>query len=91
MDDAVKAGRSQALVDSIEELISLERDVSDAITQRSDPQVMVPVTPVAFMRGKIVDERVVMGLGQDYYVERTPTQAKDVLDRRIAGTCEPFY
>lgn len=90
MDTAGKARRSQALVDSIHELINLERDVSGAIasTQRrsTDAQkVMVPVTPVAFMPGTLTGGSVMVGLGQDYYVERTLQQAQSILERRIAG------
>lgn len=88
MDHLAKARRSQALLDSIHELIALERDVSGAIdyTFRKTPRkVMVPLTPVAFMPGSITSESVMVGLGQEYYVERTSQQAQGVLRRRIAG------
>lgn len=48
-------------------------------------KVMVPLTEVAFMPGTIAGETVMVGLGQDYYVERTPREAQAVLQRRIAG------
>lgn len=87
-NDAVKASQSQALVDSIEDLISLERDVSSAISSISltPTPVMVPLSPVGFMPGMIVGGNVMVSLGQDYYVERTPQQARDILERRISGT-----
>lgn len=88
MDNLAKARRSQALLDSIHELIALERDVSGAInsTFRDNPRkVMVPLTPVAFMPGTITSESVMVGLGQEYYVERTSKQAQEVLQRRITG------
>lgn len=85
--NATKTTRSQALIDSINELIALERDVSGAISSMTTAaaDVMVPVTPVAFMPGTIAGGNVMVGLGQDYYVERTPHQAQDVLQRRITG------
>lgn len=94
MDNTTKATRSQALIDSIHELIALERDVSGAIasiasTTAPAADVMVPVTPVAFMPGTITGASVMLGLGQDYYVERTPRQAQDVLQRRITGAWKP--
>lgn len=46
---------------------------------------MVPLTEVAFMPGTIAGGSVMVGLGQDYYVERTPKEAQAVLQRRIAG------
>lgn len=76
------------MLDSIHELIALERDVSGAInsTFRDNPRkVMVPLTPVAFMPGTITSESVMVGLGQEYYVERTSKQAQEVLQRRITG------
>ena len=88
MDNLVKARRSQALLDSIHELIALERDVSGAIhsTFREIPRkVMIPLTPVGFMPGTITSKSVMVGLGQEYYVERTSQQAHEVLQRRIAG------
>lgn len=88
-DDTIKASQSQALVDSIQELISLEQDVSSAIgslASDSTPRnVFVPMSPVGFMRGTIVGGNVMVGLGQDYFVERTPQQAQKILQRRIAG------
>lgn len=86
-NDAVKAGGSQTLVDSIQDLISLERDVSSAIASISSTPtpVMVPVSPVGFMPGTIVGTNVLVSLGQDYFVERTPQQARGILERRIAG------
>lgn len=48
---------------------------------------MVPLTEVAFMPGTIAGESVMVGLGQDYYVERTPREAQAVLERRMAGAC----
>lgn len=48
-------------------------------------KVMVPLTEVAFMPGTIAGGSVMVGLGQDYYVERTPKEAQAVLQRRIAG------
>eukprot|EP00752_Nemacystus_decipiens_P006076 g5484.t1 len=45
---------------------------------------MVPLTEVAFMPGTIAGGSVMVGLGQDYYVERTPKEAQAVLQRRIA-------
>lgn len=90
MDGAAKSSRSQALTDSIYDLIALERDVSGAISSIASTytQVMVPVTPVAFMPGRIASDKgtsVMVGLGQDYYVRRTPHQAQRILDRRISG------
>ena len=46
---------------------------------------MVPLTEVAFMPGTIAGGSVMVGLGQDYFVERTPKEAQAVLQRRIAG------
>jgi len=37
------------------------------------------------MPGTLASERVMVGLGQDYYVERTPQEAQAVLRRRISG------
>lgn len=88
MDNLAKARRSQALLDSIHELIALERDVSSAINstfRETSRKVMVPLTPVAFMPGTITSESVMVGLGQEYYVERTSKQAQQVLQRRITG------
>ncbi|CAM9928313.1 unnamed protein product [Pylaiella littoralis] len=91
MDAAIKARRSQALIDSIEELIALEGDVSrateccnpTAAQQAPQPQVMVPVTEVGFMPGTVAGESVMVGLGQDYYAERTPREAQAILRRRM--------
>lgn len=47
----------------------------------------MPLTEVAFMPGTIAGESVMVGLGQDYYVERTAPEAQAVLQRRIAGVC----
>ncbi|CAM9877373.1 unnamed protein product, partial [Ectocarpus fasciculatus] len=91
MDVAAKAKKSQALIDSIEELIALEADVSvatDCCQQQREPEVMVPLTEVAFMHGTVAGESVMMGLGQDYFVERTPGQARAVLRRRMADLSE---
>lgn len=88
MDNLAKARRSQALLDSIHGLIALEHDVSGAIKStfcETPRKVMVPLTPVAFMPGTITSESVMVGLGQEYYVERTSQQAQDVLQRRISG------
>ncbi|CAM9592642.1 unnamed protein product [Scytosiphon promiscuus] len=49
---------------------------------------MVPVTEVAFMPGIIASDTVMVGLGQDYYVERRPQDAQAVLRRRMAGLSE---
>eukprot|EP00903_Cladosiphon_okamuranus_P014461 g13417.t1 len=89
MDISSKARKSQALIDSIEDLIALERDVSLATercqrTNGQPQQVMVPMTEVAFMPGTIAGDSVLVGLGQDYFVERTPKEAQAVLRRRIA-------
>lgn len=88
-DDTIKASQSQALLDSIQELISLERDVSSAIgslaSDSTSRNVVVPMSPVGFMRATIVGRNVMVGLGQDYFVERTPQQARKILQRRIAG------
>lgn len=43
------------------------------------------MTEVAFMPGTIAGGSVMVGLGQDYYVERTPKEAQAVLQRRAAG------
>ncbi|CAM9540832.1 unnamed protein product [Ectocarpus sp. 6 AP-2014] len=91
MDVAAKAKKSQALIDSIEELIALEADVSLAtqcFQQQREPEVMVPLTEVALMHGSVAGESIMMGLGQDYFVERTPEQAREVLRRRMADLSE---
>ncbi|CAN0398103.1 unnamed protein product, partial [Scytosiphon promiscuus] len=46
---------------------------------------MVPVTEVAFMPGIIASDTIMVGLGQDYYVERRPQDAQAVLRRRMGG------
>ncbi|CAN0190326.1 unnamed protein product [Ectocarpus sp. 8 AP-2014] len=91
MNVAAKAKKSQALIDSIEELIALEADVSlatESCQQQREPEVMVPLTEVAFMHGTVAGESVMMGLGQDYFVERSPEQARAVLRRRMADLSE---
>lgn len=89
MGDITKASRSQVLVDSIHGLIALEHDVSDTITStnasNSVKRVMVPLSPVAFMPGTLTGGNVMVGLGQNYYVERTSQQARSILERRITG------
>lgn len=42
------------------------------------------------MPGTVASESVMVGLGQDYYVERTPREAQAVLQRRISGVCCAF-
>lgn len=88
MDDMAKASRSQALLDSIQDLIALDHDVADAVSSialATPKTVMVPVSPVAFMPGTIIGGNVMVGLGQDYYIERTGRQARCILERRMAG------
>lgn len=48
---------------------------------------MVPVTEVAFMPGTVAGDSVMVGLGEDYYVERTPRKAQEILRRRMEGVC----
>lgn len=48
---------------------------------------MVPVTEVAFMPGTVASESVMVGLGEDYYVERSPREARTILRRRMEGVC----
>lgn len=50
-------------------------------------KVMVPVTEVGFMPGTVASESVMVGLGQDYYAERTPREAQAILRRRMDGVC----
>lgn len=89
MGDIREVMRSQSLVDSMHELIENQKDVVNALdyTANNSPpsRVMLPVTGVAFMPGTIIGEPVMVGLGDDYYVERTSRQAKDILERRTLG------
>lgn len=89
MDGIREVMRSQSLVDSMHELIENQKDVVNALgyTANSGPpsRVMLPLTGVAFMPGTIVGESVMVGLGGDYYVERTSHQAKSILERRTLG------
>lgn len=95
MDGIREAMRSQSLVDSIHELIENQKDVVSALgyTANSDPpsRVMLPVTGVAFMLGTIIGESIMVGLGGDYYVERTSCQAKKILERRASGKNKTVY
>lgn len=85
MDYAARATRSQALLDSMHQVLDLERDVSEAITTVDGAHVMVSLTPVAFIPGTIVGKNVLVGLGDNFYVERTPRRAQEILQRRIEG------
>lgn len=76
---------SQALVDSIHDLIKVQQDVADSLSWQGTTTVMIPVSPVAFMPGEIIGESALVSLGQDYYVDRSFAQAKQILERRLSG------
>ena len=89
MNEIMEARRSQTLLDSIHELIANQQEVVKTLaltsTKHSPPRVMLPMTGVAFMPATVACGSVLVGLGGDYYVERTPQQAQKILERRISG------
>lgn len=91
MDTTAEAIRSQAVLDSIQDLILSQNHVVEAMGSvdiGGGAEVMVDVVPggVAFMPGQIVSPSVLVGLGGNLYVERTSHQALEILLRRNAGT-----
>lgn len=85
MDQKIRGTQAQALIDSLRELVATGREVDDVITTAPSNNVMVPLSPVAYMSGVISGSNILMSLGQDYYVERTQQQTKAILQRRIEG------
>ncbi|CAM9229385.1 unnamed protein product [Discosporangium mesarthrocarpum] len=87
-----KAHRARSLVDSIQELLDQYHEVSNLLDQGSynGKEVMVPLTPVAFMPATICSPNVTVHIGENYFVPRKPHQAKQIIERRIQDLYHGF-
>ena len=68
------------------------RDLLTDLPSRLHHEVMVPISPVGFLVGKIKHSnevgtrQVLVHLGAEWYVKRTCAQAAEIVERRIQAT-----
>lgn len=75
--------RTEQLTKFCEDYSRLDTTLSTLADQTSHP-LMVPLGPLAFMPGRAVHtNEVFVLLGENYFVERSTKQAREIIDRRL--------
>lgn len=73
----------------VQELLAV-REVLFELPQCLEHEVLVPLSPVGFVMGKIKHtNEIIVHLGAEYYMKRTCSQALEILDRRLSALQPP--